>query len=100
MIARGDSIYHGRIAAGNCYVCHGPAGEGTLRGPPLADHEWLDCDGSYQSIVRVVANGVPHPRRYPNGMPPTGGIPLTPDQVRAVAAYVYALSHPARRRNP
>jgi hypothetical protein len=33
-------------------------------------------------------------------MPPTGGIPLTPDQVRAVAAYVYALSHPARRRNP
>jgi mono/diheme cytochrome c family protein len=33
-------------------------------------------------------------------MPPTGGIPLTPDQVRAVAAYVYALSHPEQRRNP
>jgi mono/diheme cytochrome c family protein len=100
MIARGDSIYHGRIAAGNCYLCHGPSGKGTLRGPDLTDRVWLDCDGSFESIVRVVANGVPRPRWYPNGMPPTGGIPLTPEQVQAVAAYVYALSHPAQRRNP
>jgi mono/diheme cytochrome c family protein len=96
MVARGDSVYHGRIAAANCYVCHGPSGKGTPRGPDLTDREWLDCDGTYESIVRVVANGVPRPRRYPNGMPPTGGVPLTPADVRAVAAYVYALSHPRR----
>jgi hypothetical protein len=27
-------------------------------------------------------------------MPPFGGAPLTPDKHRAVAAYVYSLSHP------
>jgi mono/diheme cytochrome c family protein len=100
MVARGDSICHGRIAAGSCYLCHGPLGKGTPRGPGLTDQEWLDCDGSYGSIVRVIANGVPRPRRYPNGMPPTGGVPLAPEQVREVAAPVHELSHPAREHNP
>jgi mono/diheme cytochrome c family protein len=29
-------------------------------------------------------------------MPPMGGAQLTPEQVRAVAAYVYSLSHPSK----
>jgi mono/diheme cytochrome c family protein len=93
LVARGDSVYHGRIAAGNCYTCHGPTGKGTPSGPDLTDGQWLDCDGSYESLVNVIAKGVPRPKRYPIPMPPTGGVPLTPDQVRAAAAYVYSLSH-------
>jgi mono/diheme cytochrome c family protein len=93
LIARGDSVYHGRIAAANCYTCHGPTGRGTESGPDLTDSRWLDCDGSYESLIDVIARGVPRPKLYPVPMPPTGGVPLTPDQVRAVAAYVYSLSH-------
>jgi hypothetical protein len=38
---------------------------------------------------------VPQPKEYRNPMPPTGGAQLTPDQVSALAAYVWSLSHRA-----
>jgi mono/diheme cytochrome c family protein len=31
-------------------------------------------------------------------MPPMGGAQITPDQVSAVAAYIWALSHPSAHR--
>lgn len=36
---------------------------------------------------------VPRGKEYRSPMPPMGGAQLTPDQVSAVAAYVWALSH-------
>lgn len=97
LIALGDSIFHGRAAGGTCQSCHGLDAKGTTVAPNLTDNQWLNGDGSYQFIVNTVTNGVPKPKQHPGAMPPKGGAPLTPDQVTAVAAYVYSLSHPAPR---
>jgi mono/diheme cytochrome c family protein len=94
LIALGDSIFEGKAAGGICYTCHGPEGQGTQLGPNLTDQQWLHGDGSYEFIVRNVSTGVPTPKQYPGPMPPFGQT-LTPEQIRAVAAYVYSLSHPS-----
>jgi mono/diheme cytochrome c family protein len=61
--------------------------------PDLTDSQWLNGDGSYQFLVNTITNGVPQPKQHPAPMPPKGGAPLTDDQVKAVAAYEYSLSH-------
>jgi mono/diheme cytochrome c family protein len=91
MTALGDSIFHGLAANGTCTTCHGPDAKGTTLAPDLTDAQWLNTDGSYQGITDVVTNGVPTPKQFPAAMPPMGGIQLTPEQIRAVSAYVYSL---------
>lgn len=76
----------------SCFACHGQAGAGGPLAPALNDGQWLNIDGGYESIVRVINDGVPQPKQYPAPMPPKGGAPLTDEQVRAVAAYVYTIS--------
>jgi mono/diheme cytochrome c family protein len=101
MIALGDSIFHGKAGGGACFMCHGADAKGTPGiAPDLTDGKWLHGDGSYAAILRTVENGVPDPKENPDPMPPMGGARLTPAQVRAVAAYVYALSHPEVRGRP
>lgn len=92
-IAEGDSIFHG---AGNCYACHGANALGAV-GPNLTDAEWIHSDGSYDAIVKQITTGVPQ-NESKSGipMPPKGGSSITDDQVKAVAAYVYSLSHKAK----
>jgi len=94
VIAEGKRIFLGHgPGASSCAVCHGENGEGTKAGPRLVKADWIDADGSYGSIIRVVINGVPHPRAYPNPMPAYGGAAaMSFDQVKAVAAYVYSLN--------
>lgn len=92
LIALGNSIFHGQAAGGTCITCHGQNGAGGQLGPNLTDAEWLHGDGSYDFLVTTITNGVATPKHFPAMMPPMGGAPLTPDQVRAVAAYVYSLS--------
>jgi mono/diheme cytochrome c family protein len=93
MIARGDSVFHGKIGGGTCYVCHGQDAKGTQGlAPDLTAGKWLNGDGSYAFIVNTVQKGVPNPKESPAAMPPMGGANLAADQVRAVAAYVYSLS--------
>jgi mono/diheme cytochrome c family protein len=92
-VALGDSIFHGQAAGGTCTACHGQDAKGTAVAPNLTDSEWLNGDGSYQFIVTTVTNGVPQPKQHPAPMPPKGGASLSDDQVKAVAAYVYSLSH-------
>jgi mono/diheme cytochrome c family protein len=92
-VALGDSIFHGQVAGGTCTACHGQDAKGTAVAPDLTDSQWLNGDGSYQFIVHTVTTGVPHPKQHPAPMPPKGGATLTDDQVKAVAAYVYSLSH-------
>ena len=79
---------------GGCFACHGLDAHGTVIAPDLTDAKWLDTDGSYSGIVRVVRKGVAKPKAHPAPMAPLGGTPLTASQVCAVSAYVYALSHP------
>ena len=92
-IAQGDSIFHG---PGNCYACHGANAQGAV-GPNLTDAEWIHSDGSYDAIVKQVTTGVPQSESKSGiPMPPKGGSTITDDQVKAVAAYVYSLSHKAK----
>lgn len=93
LIARGDSIFKGQLASGLCYSCHGPDAKGTTLAPILTDKQWINIDGSLESIVSVISNGVPQPKEHAAPMPPMGGAQLTPDQIRALATYVYSLSH-------
>ncbi|HVX41543.1 MAG TPA: c-type cytochrome [Gemmatimonadaceae bacterium] len=95
-IAMGDSIFHART----CARCHGPEAKGAQGGPDLTTSTHLHVNGSYDDFVRIITDGVPRDsikvatHRFP--MPARGGprpAPLTDDQVHAVAAYVYSLSH-------
>jgi cbb3-type cytochrome c oxidase subunit III len=89
-IAQGDSIYHKN---GMCYACHGTKAEGAV-GPNLTDAEWLHGDGSYDMIVATITSGVPADKAKKGiPMPPKGGSSITDEEVKAVAAYVYSLSH-------
>lgn len=91
LVALGDSIFHGQVAGGTCSACHGQRGSGGQIGPNLTDAEWLHGDGSNDFIVGIVTNGVSVAIKSPGIMPPKGGAPLTPEQIRAVAAYVHSL---------
>ena len=95
MVALGDRVYHGQVGGATCVGCHGAAGTGTTLGPNLTDTQWLWGDGSYRSIAKTITAGVPQPKQYRSPMPPMGGAELTDDQVRAVAAYIWGLSHRA-----
>jgi glucose/arabinose dehydrogenase/cytochrome c5 len=99
MVALGERIYRGQVGGAACTGCHGDAGQGTPLGPPLNGKKWLWSDGSYEGIKKTITEGVSQPKQYRSPMPPMGGAQLTPEQVAAVAAYVWSLSHggPANR---
>ena len=85
------------IAAGkqvfgtNCVPCHRVDGGGVI-GPNLTDDYWLH-GGTLPEIERTIENGV-----LDKGMPNWGKM-LKPDQVNAVAVYVYSL-HGTNPPNP
>jgi mono/diheme cytochrome c family protein len=93
MVAVGDRIYHGQVGGAPCAGCHGANATGTPLGPGLTSKKWLWGDGSYAGILKTIKEGVPQPKEYRSPMPPMGGAQLTPEQLSAVAAYVWALSH-------
>jgi mono/diheme cytochrome c family protein len=93
MVELGDRIFHGEVASGTCAGCHGAAGNGTPLGPNLTSGKWMWSDGSLSGIERTIRHGVPNPKHYRSPMPPMGGAQLTPQQVSAVAAYVWGLGH-------
>lgn len=93
MVAQGDTLFHG---AGLCLTCHGADAKGLPGlGANLTDSVWLHSDGSYDAIVHQIETGVPaNVSTSGTAMPARGGSSLTDDQVKAVAAYVWSLSHP------
>jgi glucose/arabinose dehydrogenase/mono/diheme cytochrome c family protein len=93
MVALGERIYHGQVGGAACTGCHGADATGTTLGPNLSDTQWLWGDGSFPAIAKIIAAGVPQPKQYRSPMPPMGGAQLSADQVSAVAAYIWALSH-------
>jgi len=92
-LALGDRIYHGQVGGATCTGCHGANAKGTPLGPNLTDTQWLWSDGSFAAIAKTITTGVPQPKQYRSPMPPLGGAQLSADQVSAVAAYIWGLSH-------
>jgi len=93
MVLLGERVYRGQVGGAACTGCHGDSGQGTPLGPSLQGKKWLWSDGSYAGITKTITEGVPQPKQYRSPMPPMGGAQLTPDDVSAVAAYVWSLSH-------
>jgi mono/diheme cytochrome c family protein len=93
-IAEGKKLFN----EGTCITCHGPNGDGTTRGPPLSDKNWLHGGGSFAAISSIIREGVNQSDmidNYRQPMPARGGdrMNLTDPQVAQLAAYVYALSN-------
>ena len=88
MVDEGQQLF-----GGVCSSCHGQNGVGSPAGPTLADGEWIHIAGEYDQIVGIITSGVASPREFSGAMPPRGGGAFDDTQVRAIAAYVYALSH-------
>lgn len=91
MVDEGQKLY-GTV----CVACHAAGGAGSAVAPALNDQEWLWVpDGNYDGLIQRIDIGVPNPKEHAGAMPPKGGGNFNDQQVRALAAYVYALSHPA-----
>ena len=92
MVALGRKVYFGQVGGAACTACHGDDAHGSTLGPNLTDKKWLWSNGSYAGIARTIRNGVQRPKKYRSPMPPIRD-QLTPDQIKAVAAYVWSISH-------
>jgi glucose/arabinose dehydrogenase/mono/diheme cytochrome c family protein len=95
MVRLGERIYRGQVGGAACTGCHGESAQGTSLGPDLTGKKWLWSDGSYAGIAKTIIDGVSQPKQYRSPMPPLGGAQLTADQVNAVAAYIWSVSHAA-----
>jgi Cytochrome c, mono- and diheme variants len=98
MVQQGDTLFHTR----GCFKCHGPDAKGRKNGPDLTGPKFLHVNGTYGDFVRLITSGVPQDsikvKTHEFDMQPRGGNrnPMTDEQIRAVAAYVYSLSHPLK----
>ncbi len=93
MVVLGESIYRSQGPGAICAGCHGADARGTEVGPDLTDEKWLSGDGSFAAIARAITEGVMQPKEYRAPMPPFGGAQLSSEQVSALAAYLWGLSH-------
>jgi len=96
MIRNGQLLYEG---PGFCTSCHGATGTGVGNtGGDLTDSTWAYSDGSFDGILQQIMSGLPQGHNTTGRpMPERGGSRLTENQLRAIAAYVWTLSH---RRKP
>ena len=85
------------MGGATCVGCHGSDAKGTPLGPDLTSGTWLWGNGSLSAITQTITNGVLDPKEYRGVMPPMGGTQLSPAEISAVAAYVWALSHRSGR---
>ena len=90
MVDKGNEVFHKQ---GLCYACHGQDAKGLV-GPNLTDDVWLHSKGSFEELVVQVAKGVTKEESKSGvPMPAKGGSSISDDDVKAVAAYVFSLSH-------
>lgn len=93
-IALGRRLFHG---AANCAGCHGREARGADEGPPLTGALWLHGPGTYEWLIEQIARGIPGHETWTGRPMPMRGWSNMPDgDVRAVAAYVWAITHPPR----
>ena len=74
-----------RLFGNNCALCHGSDARGNKGYPNLTDNDWL-YGGNPEQIAASITNGR-------NAiMPPGGGLPMTEQDIKDMAAYVLSLS--------
>ncbi|HMN72369.1 MAG TPA: c-type cytochrome [Rhodoblastus sp.] len=83
----GDRIFHGEAARGTCFQCHGWDGKGTATGNDLTNGS-LNWGESFREIKATILNNMK--------LAPGQDGDLTPSDVDAVTAYVWALVHQER----
>ena len=94
-VTLGDSLFN----TGACQRCHGKGAVGAANAPSLAGPKFLQMTtGSYDEIVKIITDGVAataikDPTHKFNMRARGGPMNLTDDQIKAVAAYVWTLSH-------
>lgn len=94
-VTLGDSLFNN----GSCQRCHGKGGIGAANAPALDGKKWVQLKtGSYDEIVKIITDGVPQaaikdPAHRFNMRARGGPMNLTDPQVKAVAAYVWTLTH-------
>lgn len=94
-VTLGDSLFN----TGGCQRCHGKGGVGAANAPALDGKKWVQLQkGSFDEIVKIITEGVAQAAikdpTHKFAMRPRGGpMNLTDPQVKAVAAYVWTLTH-------
>jgi mono/diheme cytochrome c family protein len=83
-VVLGDRIFHGEAAGGTCSACHGWDAKGTATGNDLTSGLFLWGDSMKMIKATIVNTIVIAPDRDGD---------LTPADVDAVVAYVWAISH-------
>ena len=82
-VAHGDRVFHGEAAGGRCSSCHGWDARGTPIGNDLTTGMYIWADGSVNGIKRVLKHNM--------SIAPGMDGDLKPEDVEAVAVYVWAL---------
>jgi mono/diheme cytochrome c family protein len=92
MIRQGDSVFHGK---GGCVTCHGADAMGMPNSGSALSLGLNFIPDEPKAIDSLVTAGIPEAlTRASIAMPPRGAAQnLTPDEIRQVAAYVWAISH-------
>jgi mono/diheme cytochrome c family protein len=88
-VAQGQKVF----ATTTCLACHGEDGMGGDMAPALDTGTHLWTDGSLPQIHGIIEKGVEKPKQFSGPMPPMGGAGLSPEDLAAVSAYVWALGH-------
>ncbi|TKB50450.1 cytochrome-c oxidase, cbb3-type subunit III [Ferrimonas sediminicola] len=86
LVADAEALKIGqRLFLQNCAQCHGSDAKGGPGFPNLTDGSWL-YGGDAATIKATIMNG----RR--GMMPPKGGLPVTDEEIPAIAEYIYGLN--------
>ena len=92
MLRDGDRLFHG---AGGCVSCHGSEAQGLpARGKTLTAGVAFVPPGDWNALDSLISVGIPDRQtRSPIAMPPRGQHEdLDAEEIRAIAAYVWAIS--------
>ena len=97
-IDRGRALFHG---SAGCAACHGEKALYTDVAPPLSGALRLNGPGTYTWLIEHITRGVPAHRTMSGlAMPMRGWSNMSDDEIRAVAAYVWAVTHPPQPVRP
>ena len=91
LVRLGDSLFHRQAA---CFACHGTEGEGLPAAGDAISVGLSYVQPEWQAIDSLISTGIPDAlTRSPITMPARGArSDLTDQQLKAVAAYVWAIS--------